>query len=171
MKIVKWLRTDVKMQKSHLWIIGLGLVIGLGFFINCAVTPFYPCNPVDYEQLILSASIIAGLGTARQVLLYKFKYLKDLKPPKDAHKVLAEDILREKLWVPFVGWCLVIGFAINMLLLPFFTGKIRPIEWEFLQVSIAIFLTISGTREVGIYRQIDESHKEMEQQQTVADKI
>lgn len=160
--IIKWMKTDVKLQTSHLWMVGLGIVIALGFVINCCVAPFYfPCVPIDSEQLILSASIIAGLGTARQFVLYKFKYLANLQPPQPevpGAKKVAEDILREKLWVPCVGWSLVFGFAVNMLIAPFFSEYIRMIEWSFLQSSIGIFLTISGTREASIYKKVTDTH-------------
>jgi len=160
-KCGKLIRTDVKLETSHLWIVGLGIVIALGFVVNCMVAPFYePCVPIDSEQLILSASIIAGLGTARQFVLSKFKYLENLKPPQDGTKKIAEDILREKLWVPCVGWSLVFGFAVNMLLLPFFSDSIRPVEWSFLQSAIGIFLTISGTREASIYNKVDKTHQD-----------
>ena len=157
--IVKMLRTDVKLQTSHLWIVALGAVIGLGFLINCVVAPFYlPCVPIDSSELILSASIIAGLGSARQVVLYKFKYLQDLQPTQDEDKNSAENVLKDNLWIPCCGWCLVLGFAVNMLVVPFFQD-VRLIDWNFVQDSIAIFLTISGTREVGIYKQIDGTHQ------------
>lgn len=155
--IFDFLRSDVKIKTSHLWMIGLGIVIGLGFFINCAVAPFAPlCNPIDNEQLILAASIVAGLGTARQVVLMRFKYLQDLQPFTEKEKATAEEILKERFWVPCVGWCLVIGFAVNMLVIPFF-HEFRPVEWSFLQSSIGIFLTISGAREIGIYSQQNET--------------
>ena len=73
---------------------------------------------------------------------------------------MAEVILREKLWAPCVGWALVCGFAVNMLIVPFFSESVREVEWSFLQSSIAIFLTISGTREAGIYKKVDEAHQE-----------
>ena len=161
--IIKIVKTDVKLQTSHLWMVGLGIVIALGFVVNCCVAPFYfPCVPIDSEQLILSASIIAGLGTARQFVLYKFKYLANLQPQQSevpGAKKVAEDVLREKLWVPCVGWALVFGFAINMLVAPFFSESIRMVEWSFLQSSIGIFLTISGTREASIYKKVTDTHK------------
>lgn len=172
--IEKWVRLDVKIQTSHLWIVGLGIVIALGFVINCVVAPFYEaCVPIDSEQLILSASVIAGLGTARQFVLYRFKYLQNLEPQtsevSDSRKV-AEDVLREKIWVPCVGWSLVLGFVVNMLLLPFFSGSIRPVEWSFLQASIGIFLTISGTREASIYKKADEAHQKMQAKKSAREK-
>ncbi|MBQ9271404.1 MAG: hypothetical protein IJ218_03975 [Alphaproteobacteria bacterium] len=157
MKIIyDFLLRDVKIKTSHLWMVGLGLVICLGFFVNCAVAPFMSeCNPIDNEQLILAASIVAGLGTARQVVLLKFKYLADLQPFTEKEKATAEEILKERLWVPCVGWALVIGFAVNMLVVPFF-HDFRLVDWSFLQSSIGIFLTISGAREIGIYSQRSE---------------
>ena len=164
MKIINFLRSDVKIHTSHLWMIGLGLVICLGFFINCAVAPFVPvCDPIDSEQLILAASIVAGLGTARQVVLMKFGYLKDLQPFSENEKATAEEILKERLWVPCVGWALVIGFAVNMLIVPFF-HSFRPVEWSFLQSSIGTFLTISGAREIGIYSQQNHGAKTTDEQ-------
>lgn len=170
-KIIKIAKTSVKLQTSHLWIVGLGVVIALGFVINCCIAPFYfPCVPIDEEQLILSASIIAGLGTARQFVLYKFKYLQNMQQPEsqeanemNTSKNVAENILREKLWVPCVGWALVFGFIVNMLLMPFFSDYIRPVEWSFLQSSIAIFLTISGTREASIYKKVNDTQKVSEE--------
>lgn len=157
MKIVfDFLLRDVKIKTSHLWMVGLGIVICLGFFVNCAVAPFVElCNPIDNEQLILAASIVAGLGTARQMVLMKFKYLSDLQPLSAKEKATAEEILKERLWVPCVGWALVIGFAVNMLIIPFF-HEVRLVDWSFLQSSIGIFLTISGAREIGIYSQRSE---------------
>lgn len=163
--VTKLMRMDVKMQTSHLWIIGLGIVVALGFFINCVVAPFYwACIPIDEEQLILSASIIAGLGTARQLVVYRFKYLQGIltnplsQDVQTDNKKMAEDVLREKIWVPCVGWALVLGFTVNILLLPFFSEYIRAIDWAFLQSSIGIFLTISGTREAGMYKKVEEAH-------------
>ena len=151
--LFNFLQSDVKIKTSHLWMIGLGIVIGLGFFINCAIAPFVEiCEPIDYNELILAASIIAGLGTARQVVLMRFKYLEGLLPMSASDKATAEEILKERLWVPAIGWCLVIGFAVNMLVLPFF-HDFRPVDWSFLQSSIGIFLTISGAREIGVYSQ------------------
>ncbi len=150
------------MDTSHLWMIGLGIVICLGFFVNCAIAPFVPiCEPIDYSELILAASIVAGLGTARQVVLVRFKYLDGLASMSPSEKASAEEILKERLWVPAIGWCLVIGFAVNMLVLPFF-HDFRLIDWSFLQSSIAIFLTISGARELGVYSQQHNEHRAKE---------
>jgi hypothetical protein len=152
-KVFDFLKSDVKIKTSHIWVIALGIVIGLGFFVNCAIAPFVEfCNPIDCNQLILAASIVAGLGSARQVVLAKFKYLQDLPPLSDKEQATAEEILKERLWVPAIGWCLVIGFAVNMLVLPFF-HDFRAVDWSFLQSSIGIFLTISGAREIGVYSQ------------------
>lgn len=152
------LSRDVKIDTSHLWIVGLGIVICLGFFVNCAVAPFTSvCQPIDWEQLILAVSIVGGLGSARQVVLMRFKYLQNLQPLSEKEKATAEDILKERLWVPCIGWALVIGFAVNMLVIPFF-HEVRLVEWSFLQTSIGIFLTISGAREVGIYSQQKGKH-------------
>ena len=37
--------------------------------------------------------------------------------------------------------------------------SIRMVEWSFLQSAIAIFLTISGTREASIYKKMTDTHK------------
>lgn len=151
-RVVNFLQMDVKIKTSHLWMVALGVVIALGFAINCVVYPFYGgCNPVDPEQLILAASIVAGLGTARQLVLYRFKYLSGLQN-REPKKISPESILKERLWVPAIGWFLAFGFAVNMVIIPFFP-QIREIDWSFLQSSIGIFLTISGAREIGLYSQ------------------
>lgn len=157
-KITRFLQSGVHIKTSHLWMIALGVVIALGFFINCLVAPFYlGCAPINETELILSASIVAGLGTAREAVLYRFKYLQDLQPPLGDRKT-AENVLKEKLWIPCIGWFLCGGFAVNYLLLPFFDW-IRPVDWGFLQSALGIFLTISGTREVSIYAQNNKTRK------------
>lgn len=177
MNLQKILGKKVTLHNSHLWIVALGAVIALGFAVNCIVYPFYEgCTPIDNEQLILSASILAGLGTAREFMLRKFKYLKDIEKQKyasvlkDIEKqkynsdMIAENILKEKIWVPAIGWFLTAGFMVNMLILPFFPS-FRTVDWSFLQSAITIFLALSGAREYGYY-----SHKGQEEAATVTNK-
>lgn len=152
-KIRKFLGVEVNIRVSHFWMIALGIVIALAFLVDCGIYPFYKgCTSIDTGELILTASIFAGLGTARQIMLYKFKYLETLQPPLESGSNTAEQILKERLWVPAVGWCLTIGFAVNMLVIPFFPS-VRFVDWGFLESSLAIFLTLSGAREYGIYSQ------------------
>ncbi len=157
-KIKKALRADVHVETSHLWIIYLGVVVALGFLIDCVIAPIWheSCKVIDYNELIMSAGIIAGLEAVRKYALTNFKYLKDLTDVKPAEKGAPakknspEEILKEKLWVPCVGWFLVLGYAVNILLIPFIDG-INEVDWNFLHASVSIFLTISGLREYGVY--------------------
>lgn len=154
--LCSFLRKDVKMQTSHLWMVGLGIIIGLGFFVNCAIAPFVEiCTPIESQELIWAAVIISGLASLREVVLMRFKYLSDLKPLTKKQQETAEEILRERIWVPCVGWCLVIGYAVNMLVIPFFSD-FRQVEWNFLHGATALFLFISGARETGVYWQQSE---------------
>lgn len=166
MKIVfDFLLKNVKIKTSHLWMIGLGTVICLGFLVNCAIAPFMPtCNPIDNDQLIWSALIIAGLASLRENVLMRFKYLQDLKPLTKKEKSSAEEILKERIWVPCVGWCLVIGYAINMVVLPFF-HELRLVDWNFLHTSTSLFLLLSGAREAGIYWQQSEKRSSVNEKQ------
>jgi len=157
-KFTKLLRKDVKMRTSHLWMVGLGIVVALGFLVNCGIAPFMPeCNPIDQWELILAAGIVSGLGAFRQWALFRFKYFQDFElekntePANDLEDTPAgEKVLRDRLWVPCVGWFLVIGYAVNMLVIPFF-HDFRPVSWSFLQCSVSLFLIISGGREYFIY--------------------
>lgn len=159
MNLRKILGRDVNLQISHLWIIALGAVIALGFAVNCVVYPFYEgCIPIDKDQLIMSASIVAGLGATREYVLRKFKYLKDFEKKDSSTTLVAENILKEKLWMPAIGWFLTMGFAINMLVMPFFP-QFRLVDWSLLQTSIAIFLTLSGAREYNYYVHRDREEK------------
>ena len=163
MKIIDFFKKDVHIKKSHLWMVGLGTVIGLGFFVNCVIEPFFHeyCRPVDWEQLVLSAVLLAGLGTVRKVVLARFKYLnQDFALTKERQQTI-EQMLKEKIWVPCIGWFLVAGFAINFLVAPFYDG-IHLIDWEWLQTSIALFLSLSGAREFNVYSQ-NEKQALMEQ--------
>ena len=154
MKLTNPLKQDVHIKKSHLWMVGLGTVIGLGFLINCVVAPFLHevCTPIDWEQLILSAVLLAGLGTVRKTVLARFKYLQQDDVVSEERQQTIEEMLKEKLWVPCIGWCLVAGFAINFLVHPFYDG-VHLVDWEWLQTSIALFLTLSSAREFNVYSQ------------------
>ena len=165
-KIVSLLRKDVKLQTSHMWMIGLGLVIGFGFFINCAIAPFVEiCTPIDSQELIWASLIISGLASLREIVLMRFKYLPDLKPLTKKQQETAEEILKERIWVPGVGWCLVIGYAVNMLIIPFFSD-FRPVEWNFLHGATALFLLVSGARETGVYWQQNEKRSKIAAEQS-----
>ncbi len=164
-KITNLLRKDVKIQTSHLWMVGLGTVIGLGFFVNCAIAPFVEvCTPIESKELIWAAFIISGLASLREIVLMRFKYLPDLKPMTKKQQETAEEILKERIWVPCVGWCLVIGYAVNMLVIPF--ANFRPVEWNFLHGATALFLFISGARETGVYWQQNEKRSKSAPQPT-----
>ncbi|MBO6282214.1 MAG: hypothetical protein J6N49_06785 [Alphaproteobacteria bacterium] len=166
-KIKKALRADVHVETSHLWIIYLGVVVALGFLVDCVIAPIWHeyCRVIDYSELITSAGIIAGLEAVRKYALTNFKYLKNLTDVKPAEgttpkKNSPEEILKEKLWVPCVGWFLVLGYAVNILLIPFIDG-INEVDWNFLHASVSIFLTISGLREYGVY---SKTEKELEKE-------
>lgn len=150
-KFERIMNTDVRVQTSHLWVIALGAVVALGFFIDCVIAPIFSewCRKIDYEELLESAGIIIGLEATRKYALTRFKYLKDLTTV-NVKKNSPEEILKEKLWVPAVGWCLVCGYAVNILLIPFFEG-IKEVDWFFLHAGVSIFLVVSGLREYGVY--------------------
>ena len=154
-KLKKILRADVQIETSHLWIIYLGVVVALGFLIDCVIAPIWheSCKVINYNELITSAGIIAGLEAVRKYALAKFKYLSELTLPTSSQtptKNSPEEILKERLWVPCVGWFLVMGYAVNILLIPFIDG-IKEVDWNFLHAAVSIFLTISGLREYGVY--------------------
>ena len=150
-KFKEVLNTDVQVDTSHLWIIALGAVVALGFLIDCVIAPLFSewCKKIEYEQLLESAGIIIGLEATRKYALTRFKYLKDLTIT-GTKKNTPEEILKEKLWVPAVGWCLVCGYGVNILLIPFIEG-IKEVDWFFLHAGVSIFLVVSGLREYGVY--------------------
>ena len=142
---------DVHIRTSHLWIVGLGVVIGFGFLVDCIIAPLLPniCAIIDYNELMISAAIVAGLEAARKIVMAPFKYLNDLTISNTEKS--PEALLREKVWMPCVGWFLVGGYAINIMLLPFIKEGINEVDWSFLHATVSIFLTLSGMREYGVY--------------------
>lgn len=150
-KFSEVMNTDVHVSTSHLWVIGLGVVVALGFFIDCVIAPIFSewCKVIDYEELLESAGIIIGLEATRKYVLTRYKYLNDLTI-SGTKKNTPEEILKEKLWVPAVGWCLVCGYAVNILLVPFI-DSIKSVDWFFLHAGVSIFLVVSGLREYGVY--------------------
>ena len=139
----------VHIKKSRMWIPALGVVIALGFFINCVLAPHLDCTPVDWEDLVAPFGMIIGWGGLRDVLLRKFIYL---GPLLNAKSDPAKGILTNKVWIPFIGWCLVFGYANNILLVPFFSA-VKVVSWEGLMLTLGTLLTVSGFRDYGIYAQ------------------
>lgn len=129
-----------------MWIPALGCVLGYGFFYNCAIAPHISHATIDWTNLIMAFSIVIGLGGARDVILRKYTYLGEVtsKAPKN--------LLTNKVWIPFIGWCLVLGFANNIALVPI-CSKVSEVDWNGLMASLSILLTISGARDYGIYAQ------------------
>ena len=150
------MRADVHVATSHLWILGLGTVVALGFLIDCFIAPIWHevCKVIDYNELITSAGIIIGLEAVRKYALTRFKYLNELSMVTSS-KNSPEEILKERLWVPCVGWFLVLGYAVNILVIPFVDG-IDEVDWNFLHAAVSIFLTISGLREYGVYSKTEQ---------------
>lgn len=144
---------DVDLRTSHLWIIALMVVIVGGFTVNCVIYPFskllVPVVPIDHSQLMISAALLAGIEATREFVLKKFKL--DKIDVKINPTLEAENMLKEKIWLPAIGWIITFGCAINMWLHPFFPEHLYQVPWELVQICIAFFLTLSGTREYNLY--------------------
>lgn len=132
-----------------MWIPALGVVVAAGFFINCVLVPHLSCKTIDWEDLIATFAIIIGWGGARDILLRKFIYL---GPLLNAKSDPAKGILTNKLWIPFIGWCLVLGYGNNILLVPFI-DSLSEVSWSGLMLTLGTLLTVSGFRDYGIYTQ------------------
>lgn len=135
-----------KIKKSRMWIPALGVVIAYGFFHNCAIAPYFNCRAIDWTQLILTFSIVLGLGGARDIVLQKFYYLGEVEKSINAANSRS---LGNKIWIPAIGWCLVLGFSNNFIVASYF--NIVMIDWGGLLSALSILLTISGARDYGIY--------------------
>lgn len=128
-----------------MWIPAIGIVLAYGFFHNCIIAPHIDCRVVDWNNLILAFAVVIGIGGARDVVLKKFAYLGDVVDPDSA-----KGILRNKMWIPFIGWCLAAGFFNNICLCPYLDG-VKTVEWSGLMAALSILLTVSGARDYGIY--------------------
>lgn len=143
---MKWL-PSIKIRKSRLWIPALGFVLTYGFFHNCCVAPHVDCQTIDWDHLIITFCIIIGLGGARDIVLRKYAYLGEV-----VKKNTSTSIINNKLWIPLIGWCLVGGFANNMVLVPYLEN-VGTVEWGGLMAALSVLLTVSGIRDYGIYKQ------------------
>lgn len=147
-----------------MWIPALGVVIAYGFFHNCAIAPYFDCRAIDWTQLILTFCIVLGLGGARDVALQKFYYIGEVQKSIDASNSRS---LGNKIWIPAIGWCLVLGFSNNFIIASYF--NIGMIEWGGLLSALSILLTISGVRDYGIYASERKAEKQASTQSTTSD--
>lgn len=138
-----------------MWIPALGIVVAYGFLHNCVIAPHFACQSVDWTNLIITFSIIIGIGGARDVVWQRYAHLNEILQLQQSQKSL----INNKLWIPFIGWCLVGGFFNNIVIVPYFYDTTKEIEWSGLLAALGIFLTASGFREYGIYAQKDKSLK------------
>ena len=139
-----------KNKKSRLWISGVGTSLALGFLINCAVVPYLDgAETVSWTYLILSLSVMLGIGGARDVVLRQFRYLGPVL--KEREKSESKGTWTLKVWIPTIGWCVSLGFFNNCVVFPFL--KIGEVSWEGLLATLSVLLTVSGAREFGIYAQ------------------
>lgn len=141
------IKFKIKVKKSRMWIPALGVVIAYGFFHNCAIAPYFNCRVIDWSQLILTFSVVIGLGGARDIVLQRFRYLGPVQKAIDVTAGNKE--LSNRFWIPAIGWILVMGYSNNFIVSPYF--DIHPVDWEGLLASLSILLTVSGARDYGIY--------------------
>lgn len=132
-----------------MWIPALGGVIAIGFFVNFVLAPHIEaCRPISWVELFAPFALITGIGSIRDIKLRKFLYLGPLDiKPLDKKKVLSN-----KLWIPAIGWCLVLGYANNLILAQFIEA-FKTVDSYGLGVTLFTLLGISGYRDVGIYRE------------------
>jgi hypothetical protein len=139
-----------KIKKTRLWIPALGFVIAYGYLHNCAIYPHVECEIVGWSELTLAFSVLIGLGGARDILLKKFEYLGDISSPKSEQDSFIKK-LTNRLWIPIIGWCLVLGFANNIILVPYLPDTVKTVDWTWMITTLAILLTISGARDYSLY--------------------
>lgn len=139
---------SLKIKKSRLWIPALGVVIAIGFFNNCAIYPWIDSKVVPWDNLIITFALMVGWSGTRDILLRKYLHL---GPILDNAKP-AKGILTNKVWIPAIGWCLVLGYINNCIL---YTYAVTPkeVDWIWLMITLTVMLTASGYRDVGIYKQ------------------
>jgi hypothetical protein len=138
----------IRIKKSRMWIPALGAVIAAGFLCNCAVYPWIESKVVPWEYLIISFAIMVGWGGLRDVLLRKFIHLGPILESSSA----AKGFLSNKIWIPAIGWFLVLGYVNNCVLYIYGITSYE-IDWWGLIVSLAVMFTASGARDYGIYQQ------------------
>ena len=95
----------------------------------------------------MTLAIMLGLGGARDIVLQRFRYLGPVQKAIDA--TANGKVLSNKIWIPAIGWILVLGYSNNFVVYPYF--DINPVDWEGLLASLSIMLTVSGARDYGIY--------------------
>lgn len=74
-----------------------------------------------------------------------FKKLLDMK------KIL---VTGKRYWIPAIGWFLFLGFFNNCVLAPYL--DIKTVEWSHLLTALAVMLSISGARDIGLKKQPDD---------------
>lgn len=142
------IKFKIKVKKSRMWIPALGVIIAYGFFHNCAIAPYFSnCRVIDWSQLILTFSVVIGLGGARDIVLQRFRYLGPVQKAIDVTTGNKE--LSTRFWIPAIGWIIVMGYSNNFVVSPYF--GVNPVDWEGLLASLSILLTVSGARDYGIY--------------------
>ena len=152
------IKFKIKVKKSRMWIPALGVVIAYGFFHNCAIAPYFNCRVIDWSQLILTFSVVIGLGGARDIVLQRFRYLGPVQKAIDV--TVGNKELSNRFWIPAIGWILVLGYSNNFIVSPYF--DIHPVDWEGLLASLSILLTVSGARDYGIYATERKNRREAE---------
>lgn len=148
MEQTKKRRFNVKVKRSRMWIPALGAVVAIGFLHNCALYPWLESKVVPWDNLIITFAVMVGWSGTRDILLRKYLYI---GPVLDAVKPVKK-VLTNKVWIPTIGWALVMGYINNCI---FFTYNLtsKEVDWTWLMITLTVMLTASGYRDVGIYRQ------------------
>ncbi|MBR1904712.1 MAG: hypothetical protein IJ824_06025 [Alphaproteobacteria bacterium] len=123
-------------------------MIAAGFLNNCAIYPWVESKEVPWTYLIISFGIMVGWGGFRDVILRKFIHL----GPILENATAAKGKLSNKVWIPAIGWFLVLGY-INNCILYIYDITPREIDWLGLIATLAVMFTASGARDYGIYHQ------------------
>ena len=66
----------------------------------------------------------------------------------------------KRYWIPAIGWFLFLGFFNNCVLAPYL--DIKTIEWSQLLTALAVMLSISGARDIGLKKQPDDDKSKKE---------
>lgn len=149
---VKQIREQAKFFTRHLWITGTGTMLGLGIFIKCVLKPLInEISPADPQGMIYSLAILLIATCSRDILIERARQIKrlEIKTPEDEFfdDKLPPKKAAKRWWIPFVGWAIAGGYAINCVVCPFATD-IQPVDWTFLEIVLLLMLVITGGKDI-----------------------
>ena len=149
--------SDILIRHKRSWIPAGGWVLFGGFFVNCVIFPFASFEEIEWEWLSSAFGLMLVISGGRDWLLDKQSPTSYKEVEVDG-KISRVATVGKRYWISAIGWCLVFGLLVDLVISPF--AKVNIVSFWYLVGTFAGMMGISWGRDIALKSNAEKAEAE-----------